>query len=209
MIDNFLTINKILKFDNDDDFYMLQVIKRRKENPEMETNSLVLKTTYLQSEGQLLRLKDDLVDLADRHNARVYVNPCRKSFRKCTIACLKEFADRIACENYAKPYKIFDSVAGACGSNRAIWVVDVDWNELDDVVFAGEFSLEMEQRIYINKMCEFINTLKPDVDDKIVAVNRTVNGAHVLTTPFNAADFRQKYPNVTVHKNNPTLVYCK
>lgn len=205
MIDHFTRINDILKFDSDDDFYMLQVIKRRKENPDMETNSRILKTVYLQSEGQLLRLKDDLVDLADRHNARVYVNPSRKSFRKCTIACLKEFADRIACENYAKPYKIFDSVAGACGSKRAVWVVDVDWADITDVELPDEFS----QRVYVDKMCEFINTLQPESDDKIVAVNRTRNGMHVLTTPFNVADFRQKYPNVTVHKNNPTLVYCK
>ena len=80
------------------------------------------------------------------------MNPSRKSFRKCTIACLKEFADRIACENYAKPYKIFDSVDGACGSNRAIWVVDVDWAEITDVELPDEFS----QRTYVSKMCEFL-----------------------------------------------------
>ena len=30
----------------------------------------------------------------------------------------------------------------------------------------------------------------------------------LITTPFNLQQFKEKYPDVDVHKNNPTLLYC-
>ena len=198
MVDNFEKINAILEFESDDDFYMLQILKRRKENPSMDKNSSAIKTVYLHRKDQLLELKDDLVSLADKHNARIYINPNRKSFKKCTLACLKEFADRIASEDYYKPYKIFDSVAGASGSKKAVWVIDIDWDELP----------KCNKDEFVNEITSFVNSLKPDnVENKIVLVNQTKNGTHILTTPFNVYDFMQKY-KIQVHKNNPTLIYC-
>jgi hypothetical protein len=202
MVDNFEKLNSILEFESEDDFYMLQVMKRRKENPEMDKNSVALKTVYLHRKDQLLELKDDLVELADKKNARIYLNPNRKSFKKCTLACLKEFADRISNENFYKPYKIFDSVAGAAGSKNAIWVIDIDWDEVTE-----QFG-DVERSVFVNDVCEFINSLKPDVENKIKLVNETKNGTHILTSPFNMYDFMQRY-KIQVHKNNPTLVYCK
>lgn len=202
-IDNFEKLNKILTFESDDDFYMLQVMKRRKENPDMDKNSIAIKTVYLHRNNQLMDLKDDLVDLAKKNNARVYLNPNRKSFKKCTLACLKEFADRISKEDYHKPYKVFDSVAGACGSKNSVWIIDVDWDEIDGIDINNEF----ERNLYVNKMCEFINTLQPKVENKVLLINKTKNGVHILTTPFNLYDFMQKY-DIQVHKNNPTLVWC-
>lgn len=202
MVDNFEKLNSILEFESEDDFYMLQVMRRRKENPEMDKNSVALKTVYLHRKDQLLELKDDLVELADKKNARIYLNPNRKSFKKCTLACLKEFADRISNENFYKPYKIFDSVAGAAGSKNAIWVIDIDWDEV-----AEQFG-DVERSVFVNDVCEFINSLKPDVENKVKLVNETKNGTHILTSPFNMYDFMQRY-KIQVHKNNPTLVYCK
>lgn len=202
MVDNFEKLNSILEFESEDDFYMLQVMRRRKENPEMDKNSVALKTVYLHRKDQLLELKDDLVELADKKNARIYLNPNRKSFKKCTLACLKEFADRISNENFYKPYKIFDSVAGAAGSKNAIWVIDIDWDEVTE-----QFG-DVERSVFVNDVCEFINSLKPDVENKVKLVNETKNGTHILTSPFNMYDFMQRY-RIQVHKNNPTLVYCK
>lgn len=201
MVDNFEKLNSILEFESEDDFYMLQVMKRRKENPEMDKNSVALKTVYLHRKDQLLELKNDLVELADKKNARIYLNPNRKSFKKCTLACLKEFADRISNENFYKPYKIFDSVAGAAGSKNAIWVIDIDWDEVTE-----QFG-DVERSVFVNDVCEFINSLKPDIENKVKLVNETKNGTHILTSPFNMYDFMQRY-KIQVHKNNPTLVYC-
>jgi hypothetical protein len=203
VIDNFEKLNKLLTFETEDDFYMLQILKRRKENPDMDKNSVALKTVYLHRENQLLDLKDDLIDIAQKNNARIYLNPNRKSFKKCTLGCLKEFANRIEAENYYKPYKVFDAVAGSCGSKKAVWVIDIDWKEIEGVNVESEF----ERKLYVNKVCEMVNIVEPHVDNKVLLINPTKNGVHILTTPFNVANFSATY-HMPVHKNNPTLVWC-
>lgn len=204
MVDNFEQLNSLLKFESDDDFYMLQIIKRRKENPDVDRNSSTLKTVYLHRENQLMEIKEDLIWLADKNNARIYLNPNRKSFKKCTCQCLKEFANRISEDNYHKPYKIFDSVAGSCGSKNPIWLIDIDWDEIiaHNVVYPD--SIEP----FLEKMCVLINTLRPEGDDKIVAQIPTKNGVHLLTKPFDVQEFKRWYKTIDIHKNNPTLVWC-
>ena len=60
-IDNFEQIENLLTFNNEDEFYMLQLLKRKKENPDMKGDSQPIKTVYLHRKGQLLELKEDLV----------------------------------------------------------------------------------------------------------------------------------------------------
>lgn len=207
MVDNFEQLNSLLKFESDDDFYMLQIIKRRKENPDVDRNSSTLKTVYLHRENQLMEIKEDLIWLADKNNARIYLNPNRKSFKKCTCQCLKEFANRISEDNYHKPYKIFDSVAGSCGSKNPIWLIDIDWNDISEI-FNNIDNIQYLKKTYINKICELINTLRPEGNDKVIAQIPTKNGVHILTKPFDVQEFRKWYPTTDIHKNNPTLVWC-
>lgn len=200
MVDNFERLNSLLTFESEDDFYMLQIMKRRKDNPEMDKNSIVIKTVYLHRKDQLLDLKEDLIFLANGNNARIYLNPNRKSFKNCIRASIKEIADRIAKDDYYKPYKIFNSVAGSAGSKKAVWVIDLDWDEIGDC----------DRLKFVAEMRDFVNSLQPiDVAEKVLLVNETKNGTHILTAPFNKQAFGDKYPKIQVHKNNPTLVYCK
>lgn len=201
-IDNFGQIESLLDFENEHEFYMLQVLKRKKENPGMTVDSVPIKTVYIHRKGQLLELKDDLVEMAERNNARIYINPSVKSFRKCMCLCLAEMARRIAAEDYHKPYKVFDSVAGSSGSCRTPrWVLDVDWADvLDEAVPSGG------KAGFLSALADFVNSLPPE-GDKVVAVVPTRNGVHVLSGPFNKKMFSEAYPYVAVHQNNPTLVY--
>ena len=205
MIDNFDLIERLLTFENEDEFYMLQILKRRKENPEMKGDSKPVKTLYIHRSGQLTELKEDLVFLARHHNARIYINLNVKSFRKCTCHCLAEMAKRIANEDFHKPYKIFDSVAGSAGAARDTrWIIDVDWPE---IIFESHLEPLKRQR-YIKDMSEFLKGIQP-VGDKVIAVVPTKNGVHVVTKPFNSNDFSKVYTDDSIHKNNPTLVWCE
>ncbi len=42
MINNIEIIKSLLKFESPDEFYFLQIIKRKKDNPEIGSNSLVI-----------------------------------------------------------------------------------------------------------------------------------------------------------------------
>jgi hypothetical protein len=35
----------------------------------------------------------------------------------------------------------------------------------------------------------------------------TKNGIHLITNPFNLNAFKFGFPNIDVHKNNPTILY--
>lgn len=49
MINNILAIKSLLHFQSEDDFYHLQILKRKKEHPELGSNSYVVKTYYIRS----------------------------------------------------------------------------------------------------------------------------------------------------------------
>ena len=54
---------------------------------------------------------------------------------------------------------------------------------------------------FIEEECEPFDTLK------LQYIVPTAHGKHLICKPFNTAKFGQKYPEVDVHKNNPTLLY--
>ncbi len=70
MINNIHAIISLLKFDSSDDFYFLQIIKRKKENPDIGSNSIVVKTYYIRSQEQLENMMPEIVAICNFHNAR-------------------------------------------------------------------------------------------------------------------------------------------
>ena len=53
-----------------------------------------------------------------------------------------------------------------------------------------------------------IDTLEPySMDTKYITNIPTKSGWHIITTPFNLQQFKEKYPDIDVHKNNPTILY--
>ena len=200
-VDNFELIDRLLEFRSDDDFYLLQIIKRAKENDGMTSNNQVFKTVYIQRPGQLLELKDDLTRQAAMFNARIYINLNVKSFRKCTLQCLGEIARRVENNDYKRPYRIFDSVAGASGcTGQKRWVVDIDWDGVPETE---------DRELFVSELEQYIDTLKPETESsKVVARVPTRNGVHLITEPFDLGDFRKSYyRSMDVHKNNPTLLW--
>lgn len=204
MVDNFSLIDKMLTFETEDEFYMLQIIKRKKENPDMKGDSIPVKTVYLNREGQLMEIKDDLVKMADMYNARIYINLNVKSFKKVTCATLGELAKRIASDDYHKPYKVWDSCAGQAGGCRDTrWLLDVDVDELD-----GVLAEKVQTGGFFQYVKEKLGEYQP-LGDKVVGCVPTKHGFHVITKPFDPRNVSVDFPGISLHKNNPTLVYCR
>jgi hypothetical protein len=49
----------------------------------------------------------------------------------------------------------------------------------------------------------------PEDTMKIYTMVPTKTGCHLITKPFNMQTFKEKYPTVDIHKDNPTILYCK
>lgn len=191
MIDNFEQIKSYLDFESSDIFYYVQIIKRRKENPDLKVNNYMIKSYTIKSIDYLDLKKEEIITLCKLHNARAYINLNKRSFERCAYHSMKKLTDVILAKSFVSAKKVFDSVASSHSSDKEKkWLIDVD-----DMEFPSPLMMA-----HIEHKC------KP-YGDKIVGVIRTVNGCHLITKPFNIVQFREKYPDVEVKKNSPTLLF--
>lgn len=202
MIDNLELIKNLLHFNSPDDFYHLSIIKRNKDNPSMDRHDIVIRTYYITSVEKLEYLYPDIKSICKLFNARAYINLNIKSFRKATLMCLKELANRIADNDFNRPYHIFDSVVGqlsSAGVENKRWIVDWDYNP--------KVSLEENDRIFRTVLNNIREVKYPDNrDTRILSIIPTPNGKHIITRPFNVFEFDNFVP-VDIHKNNPTILF--
>ena len=134
---------------------------------------------------------------------RAYISVNHKSMKHITLNTIAEYANRVAHDNFDKPYSWFDSCAAKyVEHSKQLWIVDVDTEDaninnisIDDLV---------ENYIKIIESCE--------PKSKIVTVIPTKSGKHIITNKFNISEFMKLVHNSKqidefVKKNNFTLLY--
>lgn len=197
MIDNFNLIKPLLEFPSDDIYYHLQIIQRKKDLPEMGSNNRMLKAYFICNLETLDSIEKEVKDLCNLFKARAYINLTPKSIRKTTLLQIQDLAKRVYDGEYKKIWKSWNSCAGTIKGENPRWVIDVD---------------NVTTSIFDKKTKEIISVLyniEPvEKHDKVQAVIPTKSGWHIITTPFNLQKFKEIYPDIDVHKNNPTLLYC-
>lgn len=190
MIDNFYKISELLKFESEDDFYHLQIIKRKKDNPEIGSNSQVVKTYYVFSIDYFKSIKDEIINLCEFHNARACINLNPRSLERSAFHVLKKITDVIMNKDYKSVHKAYDSVCGSFSSNKnKSWLIDIDTKDINEV----------------NRISNLIKPIDPE-GDKTISIIETKNGYHLITTPFNLSKVDIHHD---IHKNNPTILYIK
>lgn len=195
MINNLDLLLPLMHFDTSDDFCFLQIIQRRKENPTLPKNAVTIKEMQIRSADYLVQYMPTIIKLCDMFNARAYLNINVKSFRKVALLSMKKLADLIMSENYPASRAVYSSACGEVTATRnKTWVIDIDTNDTD----------------IINSIVENIESTSPNISpvSKIIQKVPTVNGVHLITTPFNKQEF---YTNcreeVDIHTNNATILY--
>ena len=195
MINNIDIIKSIISFDTPDEFYHLQILKRKKEHPSLGSNSYVVKTYYISSMDYLDKKLPEIIALCDFHNARAYINLNGRSFERTAFHTLKKITDQIMNKDFKSVRKAYESVCGEFGTGKDKgWIIDIDTpkEELDtDVVV---------------EMLHFLEGIEP-IGNKFICELPTKNGFHLITKPFNVQKFSEKYTAIDVHKNNPTLLF--
>ena len=199
MINNFQQISKLLQFRSDDDFYHLQIIKRKKDHPEIGSNSLVIKTYYIKSEDHLAKVEPEIIALCDFHGARACINLNRRSFEKMAFHTLKKVTDQIMNKDFKSVRKAYESVCGAyANESNKKWIIDIDNISIDGFNHqAGMIQLRsriIELQIEAGHL-QSMNFI------------RTKSGIHIISAPFNLQKFREEFPDIDVHKDNPTILY--
>lgn len=190
MIDNTEQIRNLLKFDNEDAFYFVQILKRKKEHPELGSNSYVVKTYFLKKEEELDYYMPEIKCLCDFHNARCYINLNRRSFERTAFHTMKKICDQIMNKDYREARKAYNSVCGEYSlPGDKTWVVDID-----------------STRHEVARVADLIDTFDP-IGDKVIATIPTKNGWHIITKAFNRQQYTKAGLTHDVHTNNPTILY--
>lgn len=201
MVNNFEQIKKMLTFASEDDFYHLQIIKRKKEHPELGSNSYVVKTYYISSVEYLELKKDEIINLCDFHNARACINLNRRSFEKIAFHAMQKIANQLMNRDFRSVRKCYESVCGANSNEpNKKWIIDIDDVSIDAMAHAP-----MVQRL-VNRVKELQGMAE---GQPFLEAVRTKSGFHLIASPFRLDIFKSEFPTIDVHKDNPTILYIK
>ena len=199
MIDNFKLIEPLLEFPNEDIYYHLQIIQRKKDCPEIGSNNRVIKSYFICKKESLEKIKQEIIDLCKLFNARAYINLTPKSLKKTTLLQIKYLSERLYMNDLKKIWKSWNSCAGEIKGEEPKWVVDIDDTNTDFTRLI-DMSIAIYEPIKYDEQGRYCS--------KVIATIPTKSGYHLITTPFNLQKFQEEYPDIDVHKNNPTILYC-
>lgn len=188
---NNLDLIKPLLSNSDGIFYHLFIIRRGKDHPELLAANKLIKTLLVRSIEHLESIMPDVISLCEHYKARAYINVAPKSLYKLNTLILSKLADNLHTDNIVNPYHTLNSACGELQAESKCWVVDVD----------------SKDAAIVDSVLDTINKCESKFDDRLIATIPTLNGCHFITHPFNLQEFRKPWPNVDVHKNNPTILY--
>ena len=193
MINNIELIKPLLNFENEGDFYMLYIFKRKKDQPEGERDNhqsvRTLRSYCIKSIEQLEAKYDEIIQMCEMFKARAYVHVQSQNHKDVSLLMMVELAQRIQ-NGVHEQQSLFDSVVGKLKTQEKRWIVDIDTKDVDTI---------LNIRYAIN-MC------KPE-GLKIHRSIPTKNGVHLITDRFDVKTFSEQYPEIDIQKKNPTLLY--
>ena len=180
-------------------FYFIQLIIRGKDHWIDEignsNRARCVKTYYIYSQDDLDRKKARMISLAEYYWARIYTHPAKRNDEKICLELIQYLVGRMADTQMTHLSKCYETVCGKHIPKQKVRVIDIDG------VFMGD------ERI--GNLILFIDQQRWS-DDKVIQVLPTKNWCHVLTKPFDTAhlmEFNSNIPDITIQKNNPTILF--
>ena len=192
MIDNLNIIKPLLNFENEGDFYMLYIFKRKKDQTTDKSNHQsvrTIKTYCIHSIEHLEQRYDEIKMLCEVFKARGYIHVQKQNHKDVSLEMMVNLAQKIRNGQHNQK-NLFDSTVGQLKTLEKRWVVDIDDKDENNL-------LEIEK---------FINNCRPE-GNKIYTSIPTKNGFHLITGRFDVMEFKKKYPELEIQKKNPTLLF--
>ena len=187
-IDNMSTIKRLLNFENEGDFYMLYVFKRKKDQPEGERDNhqsvRTIKTYCVDSVEYLEKRYDEIKQLCKMFKARAYIHVQKQNHKDISLEMMMSLAERIK-NGQSNQKGLFDSVVGKIKTREKRWIVDIDTKDFKTLVEVGDF----------------IDNLRP-IGNKSITTIPTKNGFHLITERFDVISFKNRYPEIDIQKKN-------
>lgn len=208
MINNLKLIESLIDFPNEDTFYKIEIIVRRKDNPDLTSNTKLVKTYYITDKEKLERVfEKEIKPICDALNARAMFYLNKRSFEKTAFAALKQLTDCLYTRDYKSAKRAYNAACGkTCnGGDDKRWIFDIDEKDESDNIF--------------NILYDIITC----VGGKVYARVPTKHGEHIITSVFNLQEYKDKlsveilrHPTshvleiiekTDIHKDNGTILY--
>ena len=200
VIDNYELIEPRLTWDNPDMFYFIQIFKRRKGNPGMDKDMILIDNFYIYTKEQFERMYPLIKTTCDAHNARAYFRFNRRSAKQAALQSLKRLTEMIIQENYKAAKGAYASAAGEFHAEKdKTWIIDIDDIDLKD----------LSDREKIKDI--IIGLQKKTGREPMIFEIPSRNGIHFIARPFNSAAYgtiiKDMGLRTDLHKDNPTILY--
>lgn len=164
--------------DDPDKYWVVEIIKRGKDHPGMTGNNIHFKNYYINKMSDLYKYEHEIKTLCNVFGMRAYVSVNYKSYEQVTKDTCVAYADRIARNDFAKPYRLWESCSGKyVDSKNKRWIIDLDEGEYDE---------------YIHYLVGMINMCRPE-GNKVFEIFPTKSGKHLITAPFDRERFMELF----------------
>lgn len=194
MVDNIETIKRLLNFEGEGDFYMLYVMKRKKDQFESERDQhqsvRIIKSYCISSLEYLDKRYGEIKQLCEMFKARSYIHIQKQNHNDVALEMIPAIIKRIQSGEINQKH-VFDSVVGKLKTYEKRWVVDIDTKDPSEV---------LKVKGVIDNVC------RPE-GIKTVDLIPTKNGFHYITERFDVKTFKEHFPEIDIQKKNPTLLY--
>lgn len=168
ILDNIDKIKSLLKWP-DGVFYFVQVIQRKKENPDLPVSDMKRYQCFITSikdlDTHLPRIKKVCCD----YNARAYISILPRSLEKLAKQCLLEYAQRV---NKALYNRVWDI------PNRVALSEDI---RMSDKKSKPLRMFDVDKKDDVQTIKDFVS----EIGIKVVETIPTINGAHIFVEAFN------------------------
>lgn len=188
IIDNFELLSELYRNNvhapKSDSFIFGQIMVRKKDGSRFSrSNNKIIRDIIFDTPEDFHEKKEEVITLATSVGARVYINPNPRFYSEIAISMAGVCLDHIRNGSQRAVRGAFSTACGKYKTPRSMWIIDVD---------DGEALSSVES--YIPDHYEY--TIVP-----------TVNGHHILVQGFDVRELRTTFPDMDIHKNNPTLLY--
>jgi hypothetical protein len=212
MIDNLELIKPLLNFDDEDDFYMLYVFKRKKDQSTDKANHQSVRTirSYcIKSVEQLEERYDEIKMLCEVFKARAYMHIQKQSHKDVSLDMMVTLAERIKCGQH-KQQGLFDTVVGQIKTNEKRWIVDIDTKDdsiVESIINNIDNCKPIRSRAFVTTYSGGTVNYSLDIITKVIQKIPTKSGYHLITEKFDVQEFKKHHPDIDIQKKNPTLLY--
>ena len=163
-----------------DKYYVIELIRRGKDNPDMPAANYHFKNYYIYSWKDYKTFMPEIKQICDLFRLRAYGSVNYKMMSQVALDTISESARRIAAHDYKKFYKIFETCSSKFHERKNnLWILDIDNEDTEKDPF------------YEDKLIKSMSKCQSNFEYKVVYRMPTKTGTHLITRPFNKHQFKE------------------